>query len=95
VALARALLGDPEVIVLDEPTSALDVQTESVVRDAISARRARSSVIVIAHRLSTLRESDRVAVVVEGQLAALGAPGELAETDGYYRDALAHAALRP
>jgi ABC-type multidrug transport system fused ATPase/permease subunit len=95
VALARALLGDPDVIVLDEPTSALDVQTESAVRGAISRRRGRSSVIVIAHRLSTLRDSDRVAVMVDGRLVAVGPPGKLARSDGYYRDALEHAALRP
>jgi ABC-type multidrug transport system fused ATPase/permease subunit len=95
IALARALLGDPDVIVLDEPTSALDVQTEVAVRDAISARRGRSSVIVIAHRLSTLRDSDRVAVIVDGQLLADGPPSELARTDGYYREALGHAGLRP
>ena len=62
------------MIVLDEPTSALDVHTEAAVRDAISRRRGRSSVIVIAHRLSTLRDSDRVAVIVEGRLAGGRAP---------------------
>jgi ABC-type multidrug transport system fused ATPase/permease subunit len=95
VALARALLGDPDVIVLDEPTSALDVETESAVRDALSRRRGRSSVIVIAHRLSTLRDSDRVVVMVDGRVGAVGPPAELAQSDGYYRDALEHAALRP
>ena len=95
VALARALLGDPDVIVLDEPTSALDVQTEAAVRKTISRRRGRSNVIVIAHRLSTLRDSDRVAVIVAGRLVAVGTPRELAQTDGYYREALEHAPLRP
>jgi ABC-type multidrug transport system fused ATPase/permease subunit len=95
VALARALLGDPDVIVLDEPTSALDVHTEAAVRDAISRRRGYSTVIVIAHRLSTLRDSDRVAVMVEGRLVGVGPPGELAQTVGYYREALEHAGLRP
>ena len=80
---------------LDEPTSAFDVHTESAVRDAISHRRGRSSVIVIAHRLSTLRDSDRVAVIADGRLAAVGPPEKLARTDGYYREALEHAALRP
>jgi ATP-binding cassette, subfamily B, bacterial len=95
VALARALLGDPDVIVLDEPTSALDAQTEAAVRDAISKRRGHSSVIIIAHRLSTLRDSDRVVVVGDGRVLAVGPPVELAQTDGYYREALEHAALRP
>jgi ABC-type multidrug transport system fused ATPase/permease subunit len=95
IALARALAGDPDLLVLDEPTSALDVHTEVAVRDAIGALHGRTTVVVIAHRLSTLDACDRVAVLDGGRLLALGAPGELAAEDAYYREALSLSGLRP
>jgi ABC-type multidrug transport system fused ATPase/permease subunit len=95
VALARALVGAPDVLVLDEPTSSLDVHTEVAVRDAISDARGHAAVVVIAHRLSTLLRCDRVAVVENGRIVALGAPEQLAADDPYYREALALSGLRP
>lgn len=88
VALARALAGDPGLLVLDEPTSAADPPTEAAIRDAIGALRGRATVVVIAHRLSTLSGCDRVAVLDGGRLTALGSPTELETADGYYRRAL-------
>jgi ABC-type multidrug transport system fused ATPase/permease subunit len=95
VALARALVGDPDLMVLDEPTSALDVHTEVAVREGIAALRGRATVVVIAHRLSTLDSCDRVAVLDGGRLIALGSPDELAANDVYYREALTLSGLRP
>lgn len=89
LALARALAGDPELVVLDEPTSALDARTEAAVRDTLATLRGRATVVVIAHRLSTLAACDRVAVVREGRLVALGPPEQLATSDPYFREALA------
>ena len=89
VALARALAGTPDLVVLDEPTSALDVHTEVAVRETLGALRGSASVVVIAHRLSTINLCDRVAVLRDGQVVALGLPGELAHDDPYYREALA------
>jgi ABC-type multidrug transport system fused ATPase/permease subunit len=95
IALARALAGQPDLLVLDEPTSALDAHTEVAVRDAIAALRGRATVAVIAHRLSTLDSCDRVAVLDEGRLTTLGPPDELAAKDEYYREALTLSGLRP
>jgi ABC-type multidrug transport system fused ATPase/permease subunit len=95
IALARALVGDPDLLVLDEPTSALDVHTEAAVRDAVAALRGRTTVVVIAHRLSTLEASDRVVVIESGRINAVGPAVDLAGTDGYYREALAVSGLRP
>ena len=89
VALARALAGAPELVVLDEPTSALDVHAEAAVRDTLTELRGRATVVVIAHRLTTVNLCDRVAVMRAGKLVALGPPGDLARNDPYFREALA------
>lgn len=92
LALARALAGAPELVVLDEPTSALDAHTEVAVREALGALRGTATVVVIAHRLSTVSACDRVAVLRDARLVALGPPDELAASDPYFREALALAA---
>ena len=89
VALARALAGAPELVVLDEPTSALDVHAEAAVRDTLTELRGRATVVVIAHRLTTVNLCDRVAVMRAGKLVAVGPPGDLARNDPYFREALA------
>ena len=89
VALARALAGAPELVVLDEPTSALDVHAEAAVRETLNALRGKATVVVIAHRLSTVQRCDRVAVMRGARLVALGPPGELVGSDPYFREALA------
>jgi ATP-binding cassette, subfamily B, bacterial len=84
VSLARVALVDPAVIVLDEATSALDPRTEAAVEQALSALAEGRTMITIAHRLSTARRADRVALMDGGRIAELGAHDELVERNGFY-----------
>ena len=88
VCIARALAGEPEVLILDEPTSALDAHTETVVRDSLNSLRGRMTVLVIAHRLSTLDQCDRIMVVQDGRLTAFDTPTALRASANFYADAL-------
>ncbi|MGA0894116.1 MAG: ABC transporter ATP-binding protein [Ilumatobacteraceae bacterium] len=93
VSLARAALVDPAVLVLDEATSNLDPGTEAVVERALERLMEGRSVIVVAHRLSTVRRADRIAVVDRGRLAEVGTHDELVAHGGRYA-ALAEAWAR-
>ncbi len=85
VAIARALYRDPAVLVLDEATAALDLETEREVTRAIEALQGTRTVIVVAHRLSTVRRCDRIILLREGRVAAVGAYAELHATDPHFR----------
>ncbi len=84
LAIARTILRDPPVLVLDEATSALDTRTEAAVQDAIDALSANRTTITIAHRLSTVRDADRIVVLDSGRLAEQGTHEELLERGGRY-----------
>jgi ATP-binding cassette subfamily B protein len=84
VSLARAALVDPAVLVLDEATSNLDPGTELVVEAALERLMSNRTTIVVAHRLSTVRRADRIAVVDHGELAELGTHDELVARGGRY-----------
>ena len=84
VSLARAALVDPAVLVLDEATSNLDPGTEAVVEGALERLMRGRSVVVVAHRLSTVRRADRIAVVDHGRIAEIGTHDELIDTGGRY-----------
>ena len=84
VALARAALVDPAVLVLDEATSNLDPGTEAVVEHALESLMNGRTVIVVAHRLSTVRRADRIAVVDHGELVELGSHDQLVTLGGRY-----------
>jgi ATP-binding cassette subfamily B protein len=84
LSLARAALVDPAVLVLDEATSSLDPGTEALVEAAMTRLMEGRTVIVIAHRLSTAEQADRVGVVAAGRLAELGTHAELVALGGHY-----------
>jgi ATP-binding cassette, subfamily B, bacterial len=84
VSLARAALVDPAVLVLDEATSNLDPGTEAIVEHALERLMSGRTTIVVAHRLSTIRRADRIAVIDAGRLAELGTHGELVALGGRY-----------
>jgi ATP-binding cassette, subfamily B, bacterial len=94
IAIARALVGQPELLILDEPTSALDLKSESVIRDTIAALKGQVTVVIIAHRISTLEACDRIMVIRDGVLEAFGPAEELARNDEFYREALHLAGIR-
>ncbi len=85
VAIARALIRRPRMLILDEATSALDAGLESVVRDALRAIDYRPTTLIIAHRLSTVADVDRVVVVDAGRIVASGTHDELLQTSPFYR----------
>jgi subfamily B ATP-binding cassette protein MsbA len=84
VAIARAILKDPRILILDEATSALDSESEGLVQAALERLMQGRTSIVIAHRLSTVRRADRIAVIVGGELVDLGAHAELIARGGLY-----------
>lgn len=84
VAIARALLANPKVLLLDEATSALDSESEMLVQDAINRLMKDRTVIIIAHRLSTVRDADKIAVFDNGKIIDSGTHTELLEKSSTY-----------
>jgi len=86
LTIARALLRDAPILILDEPTSALDVETEALVMQAIERLMRGRTTFIIAHRLSTVRDCDRIIVLREGAIAEQGTLGDLLRRDGIFAD---------
>ena len=84
VAIARAILADPAILLLDEATSALDAESESKIRSSIEKMKGRMSILVVAHRISTIRQADRILVIDKGCLIGEGSHDQLRSNNILY-----------
>jgi len=89
VSIARALAGDPQLLIMDEPTSALDVRSEAYIRQTVADLKGSVTIVIIAHRLSTLEVCDRIMIIQDGVLKAFDDPEVLARDNDFFREALA------
>lgn len=93
LSIARALVGGPELLVMDEPTSALDGKSEGLILDTMRVLRGEVTMVVIAHRMSTLDLCDRIMVIEHGRVTGFTTPSDLYQSNAFYREALATAGL--
>jgi ABC-type multidrug transport system fused ATPase/permease subunit len=90
VGIARALIRNPEILIFDEATSALDTENESYIKEAIDEASKGRTTIIIAHRLSTVRDADKIIVMDKGTVVAEGTHEKLLEKSSHYRTLVAH-----
>jgi ATP-binding cassette, subfamily B, bacterial len=84
IAIARAILKNPPILLLDEATSALDAESELLVQQALERAAAQRTTLVIAHRLATVKQADRIVVLDQGRIVAMGTHAQLLETSALY-----------
>jgi ATP-binding cassette subfamily B (MDR/TAP) protein 1 len=84
IAIARSIVSEPTVLLLDEATSALDPKAEKIVQQALDRVSKDRTTIVIAHKLSTIRTADNIAVMADGAVVEQGSHDELLKLDGAY-----------
>jgi ABC-type multidrug transport system fused ATPase/permease subunit len=85
ISIARAILKNPPILILDEATSALDTESERLVQEALEQLMRNRTTLVVAHRLSTIRNADLICVVHEGRIVEQGKHDELVAKEGYYK----------
>ena len=85
VALARTLIRDPKIIILDDSLSAVDADTDASIRANLRRRFGETTVFIIAHRASTLREADRILILEDGRITQEGRHEDLVSSDGLYK----------
>ena len=85
IAIARAILENPEILILDEATSALDNESEKLVQEALEKLMLEKTTFIIAHRLSTVINSDKIVVLQKGEIKEMGTHQELIAKNGIYK----------
>jgi subfamily B ATP-binding cassette protein MsbA len=85
IAIARAIIADPAILILDEAASALDAESEGLIQETIRKLKGRMTILIVAHRLSTVREADRIYVLEKGRIIESGNQDELFAVNGRFR----------
>lgn len=90
ISIARALLHSPDLLLLDEPTSSLDYKNEALVRDGLRSAMQGRTCVIVAHRLSTIKFVDKIAVIKRGVVVDVGTHDDLMQSSRFYKRLYAH-----